>query len=409
MSQVNHYCQKCLAANPLGQEFCSRCGTRLMIVVEPSAARYEIAESGSSNEEHLLERISALESRLGRLTEKLERGLDLLLRQAQNAHFDRAMVKSLIGLLTDDGLVEGDRLERLWIDRCQKDAEEQLESERREELRLKILASYHGRDNTAFEQCVNEGFLFIDDQQLSRGIRSLQRAAQMARDNAPLLYFVGEHFFKTGKTHRAQDYLARAYELSPGDRRVSLLLGLTCADEGDSERAKELLSSAMRLGGPSFAAHYGLGRLFVAEEQWRKAVHEFKLALASKASPEAHYALGCLYYQLTRDALAARHLRKALEMDDDYGEASYVLGLINERAGRKNLAEEYFEKAAGGAIVRKTTAAKRQNAGAAAAAPLFRSSLANSRKLITGGDRRLAEALRQDALSACSAADIVRR
>jgi tetratricopeptide (TPR) repeat protein len=409
MSQVNHYCQKCLAANPLGQEFCSRCGTRLMIVVEPSAARYEIAESGSSNEEHLLERISALESRLGRLTEKLERGLDLLLRQAQNAHFDRAMVKSLIGLLTDDGLVEGDRLERLWIDRCQKDAEEQLESERREELRLKILASYHGRDNTAFEQCVNEGFLFIDDQQLSRGIRSLQRAAQMARDNAPLLYFVGEHFFKTGKTRRAQDYLARAYELSPRDRRVSLLLGLTCADEGDSERAKELLSSAMRLGGSSFAAHYGLGRLFVAEEQWRKAVHEFKLALASKASPEAHYALGCLYYQLTRDALAARHLRKALEMDDDYGEASYVLGLINERAGRKNLAEEYFEKAAGGAIVRKTTAAKRQNAGAAAAAPLFRSSLGNSRKLITGGDRRLAEALRQDALSACSAADTVRR
>lgn len=406
MSQVIHYCQKCLAANPLGQEFCSRCGTRLMIIVESSAARYENADSGSSNEEHLLERISALENRLGRLTEKLERGLDLLLRQAQNAHFDRALVKSLVGLLSDDGLVQGDKLERLWIDRCQKDAEEQLESERREELRLKILASYHGREIIAFEQCVNEGFLFIDDQQLSRGIRSLQRAAEMARDNAPLLYFVGEHFFKTGKTHRAQGYLARAYELSPGDRRVSLLLGLTCADEGDAERAKKLLNSAMRLGGSTFAAHYGLGRLFVAEEQWRKAVHEFKLALASKVSPEAHYALGCLYYQLSRDALAARHLRKALEMDEDYGEAFYVLGLISERAGRKGLAAEYFEKAGAGALIRKSTAArsKRQNAAAAAAAPLFRSSAANSRRLITGGDQRLAEALRQDALLACSSA-----
>ena len=406
MSQVIHYCQKCLAANPLGQEFCSRCGTRLMIIVESSAARYENADSGSSNEEHLLERISALENRLGRLTEKLERGLDLLLRQAQNAHFDRALVKSLVGLLSDDGLVQGEKLERLWIDRCQKDAEEQLESERREELRLKILASYHGREIIAFEQCVNEGFLFIDDQQLSRGIRSLQRAAEMARDNAPLLYFVGEHFFKTGKTHRAQGYLARAYELSPGDRRVSLLLGLTCADEGDAERAKKLLNSATRLGGSTFAAHYGLGRLFVAEEQWRKAVHEFKLALASKASPEAHYALGCLYYQLSRDALAARHLRKALEMDEDYGEAFYVLGLISERAGRKGLAAEYFEKAGAGALIRKSTAArsKRQNAAAAAAAPLFRSSSANSRRLITGGDQRLAEALRQDALLACSSA-----
>jgi tetratricopeptide (TPR) repeat protein len=406
MTPVVHYCQKCLAANPLGQEFCARCGTRLMIIVEPAAARYEGVESGASTEEHLLERISALESRLGRLTEKLERGLDLLLRQAQNAHFDRALVKALVGLLTDDGTIEGDKLERLWIDRCQKDAEEQLESERREELRLKILANYHGQDSIAFEQCINEGFLFLDDEQPGRGIRSLQRAAEIARDNAPLLYFVGEHFFKTGKTHRAQNYLARAYELSPRDRRVSLLLGLTCADEGEVERARELLNSATQLGGSTFAAHYGLGRLFVAEAKWRKALQEFKLALASKASPEAHYALGCLYYQINRDGLAARHLRKALELDEGYGEALYVLGLIAERGGQEKLAAERFEKAGAGASARKTGQAKskRLQTPAAGAAPLFRLSPANSRRLITGGDRRLAEALRQDALSACNAA-----
>jgi Flp pilus assembly protein TadD len=308
--------------------------------------------------------------------------------------------------LTDDGIIQGDKLERLWLDRCQKDAEEQLEGERREELRLKILANYHGQERIAFEQCINEGFLFIDDEQPGRGIRSLQRAAEMARDNAPLLYFVGEHFFKAGKTQRARNYLARAYELSPGDGRVSLLLGLTCADEGDAERARELLNSATRLGGSTFAAHYGLGRLFVAEEKWRQALQEFKLALASKASPEAHYALGCLYYQLSRDGLAARHLRKALELDENYGEAFYVLGLISERAGQKRLAEEYFEKAGTTAFIRKTTPAKikRKNSSAAVAAPLFRLSSANSRRLITGGDRRLAEALRQDALSACSSA-----
>src|SRR5688572_23687770 len=129
MSSVIHYCQKCLAANPLGQEFCARCGTRLMIIVEPPATRYEIAESADSNEEHLLERISSLENRQTRLTEKLERALDLLLRQAQNSHFDRALVKTLADLLTDDGVIQTEKLERLWLDRCQKDAEEQQESE----------------------------------------------------------------------------------------------------------------------------------------------------------------------------------------------------------------------------------------------------------------------------------------
>jgi tetratricopeptide (TPR) repeat protein len=227
----------------------------------------------------------------------------------------------------------------------------------------------------------------------------------MAQDNAALFYFVGEHFFKTGKTHRAQNYLARAYELAPGDRRVSLLLGLTCADEGDVERAKQLLNSATRLGGSTFAAHYGLGRLFVAEAKWRKALQEFKLALASKVSPEAHYALGCLYYQINRDGLATRHLRKALELDADYGEAFYVLGLIADRADQKELAQEYFQMAGGQSTSKASPARnKRPHVPVTAAAPLFRVSPANSRKLITGGDRRLAEVLRQDALSACNAA-----
>jgi Flp pilus assembly protein TadD len=410
MSQVVHYCQKCLAANLLGQEFCVRCGTRLMIIVEPPASRFELIEA-PSDEEHLLERISALENRLGRLTEKLERGLDLLLRQAQNSHFDRALVKSLVSLLTEDGIIQDERLERLWIDRCQKDAKEQQESERREAVRIKILASYHGTERAAFEQCVNEGFLFIDDEQPGRGIRSLQRAAELARDNRPLLYFMGEHFFKTGKTRRARRYLARAYEISPGDRRISLLLGLTCADEGDIERARELLSGVTRLGGRSFAAHYGLGRLFVAEENWRKALQEFKLALASKASPEAHYAVGCIYYQLGRNVLAARHLRKALELDQGYGEALYVLGLVSERSGQKRQAAEYFEKAGSGVFPRTTNRAKtgRPSSREAGSVPLLQPSPDSSRRLITGGDRRLAEALRQDAISEFISTDLERR
>jgi tetratricopeptide (TPR) repeat protein len=369
-----------------------------MIIVEPPTSRYEAVTTSASTEEHLLERISSLENRLSRLTERLERGLDLLLRQAQNSYFDRALVKALVGLLTEDGIVESGRLERLWNDRCQKDAEEQEESSRREELRVRILAAYHAPNRMAFEQLINEGFLFIEDGQVARGIRSLQRAAELASDNAPLLSFVGEQFFRGGKNRRAQDYLAKAHEISPGDIRVSLLLGLTCADQGDTERAKDLLQIATKLGHPSFAAHYGLGRLFMAEENWQKALREFKRALASKPSPEAHYALGCLYYQLAKDSLAARHLRKATEMDAGYGEAFYVLGLTYKRTGQENLAREAFEKA-GNAEPIKSVSRKGHLAKNLEMVPLFQPSSSSGRGLITGNDRRLAEALRQDALS----------
>src|SRR5829696_7685869 len=143
---VSHYCQKCLAANPLGTEFCTRCGTRLMIVVEPNSSRYEVGPSSISTDEHLLERISAAENRVARLAERLERSLDLLLRYAQNAYFDRSLVKALVNLLAEDGVIQTERLEKLWTERCQKDAVEQEENVHRDELRLRILSRGDGSE-----------------------------------------------------------------------------------------------------------------------------------------------------------------------------------------------------------------------------------------------------------------------
>jgi tetratricopeptide (TPR) repeat protein len=393
-NEIAHYCQKCLAANPLGQDFCARCGTRLMIVVEPAALRYESSESGVSSEEHLLERISILENRLARLTERLERGLDLLLRQAQNSYFDRALLKSLISLLTENRIVERPRLEQLWQERCAQDAAEQEENNRREELRTRILSCYRGPSRAAFEQYVNEGFMLLEDAKPKRGIRLLRRAVEMAADNAPLILFVGEHFFRAGNTKLACYYLTRAFETAPDDNRVLLLLGLACGDEGDTERAKELLDSAMRRGGSSFAAHYGLGRLFVAEQNWREALREFKRALVTRPSPEAHYALGCLYYQLCRDSMAARHLRKAVEMDEGYGEAFYLLGLIYTRTGQNDLAQMAFERAKASYRSRKKPPAGE----VPLVPPLFEAPVDHPHRLMTGTDKRVAEAIREDAL-----------
>src|ERR1041384_4036027 len=173
---ISHYCQKCLAANPLGQEFCNRCGTRLMIVVEPSTSRFEAGPATLSTDEHLLERISAAENRVARLAERLERSLDLLLRYAQNAYFDRSLMRALVGLLTEDGIVQTERLERMWTERCQRDTVEQEENVHRDELRARILASGRVADKQAFDELVNQGFLLIEDKQVPQGIAKLQAA-----------------------------------------------------------------------------------------------------------------------------------------------------------------------------------------------------------------------------------------
>jgi tetratricopeptide (TPR) repeat protein len=404
-TEITHYCQKCLAANPLGQDFCSRCGTRLMIVVEPASMRYEITESGATGDEHLLERISVLENRLGRLADRLERTLDLLLRQAQNSYFDRALLKTLISLLNEDGIVETAKLERLWQKHCEQDAAAQEQSIRREEVRAKILGSYHGTDRASFEQLINDGFMLIEDGENDRGIRTLERAAEMQPVNSLLLSFLGEHFFRSARTKLARTYLTKAFEVAPEDNHVLLLLGLVCGDEGETERARELLNTATRRGGPSFAAYYGLGRLFVAEQNWDKALREFKRALAAKPSPEAHYALACLYYEIKRDEQALSHLLKALELDEGYAEASYLLGLVYKRSGYEQLAQGAFEDAHANA--ERSLSSGRKNRfpeDDGAAATVFKTWIGRYKRLVTGGDLRLAKALREDALKAFTSA-----
>ncbi|HEV8429776.1 MAG TPA: tetratricopeptide repeat protein [Pyrinomonadaceae bacterium] len=374
---VSHYCQKCLAANPLGQEFCARCGTRLMIVVEHSASRFEAGPASLSTDEHLLERISAAENRVARLAERLEKSLDLLLRYAQNSYFDRSLIRALVSLLTEDGVVETERLERMWSERCQRDTVEQEENVQRDELRLRILAAATGGNKQAFEELVNEGFLLIEDKQIPQGIAKLQAAAELAEENTPLNLFIGEHFFRRGKTKRARTYLTKAHAALPDDLRVSLLLGLSCADDGEVTLAKDLLSNATAQGSSSFAGHYGLGWVFVAEKNWRRALGEFKRALNVRPSPEAHYVLGCVYFELHRDELAVRHLRKATKMDAGYAEAFHLLAQVYERTGRKELARQALEKAGG-----KGTS-------------LFQPAA----RLIAGADKRLASVLREDALT----------
>src|SRR6185312_12915502 len=170
---------------------------------------------------------------------------------------------------------------------------------------------------------------------------------EISDENAALNLYIGEHYFRRGKTRDARTYLMRAHEALPDDVRISLLLGLTCADEGEVEQAKNLLSEAMRQGGSSFAGHYGLGWLFVTEKNWRRALGEFKRALTARPSPEAHYVLGCLYYELNRDELALRHLRKATKMDSGYAEAFYLLAQVYERMGRPELAQQALARTCG--------------------------------------------------------------
>jgi len=99
-----------------------------MIVVQPPSVRIE-APSTTPHEEHLLERMTMLENTLARLAERLEQSLKLLLRHSETAYSNHALVKSLIEILNECGVVDNARLETKWRAECTKLKEAAAERE----------------------------------------------------------------------------------------------------------------------------------------------------------------------------------------------------------------------------------------------------------------------------------------
>lgn len=90
-----------------------------MIVVQPPSVRVDVSAT-TPHEEHLLERMTMLENTLARLAERLEQGLKLLLRQSETAYTNHALVKSLIEILNECGVVDNGKLESMWRAECKK-------------------------------------------------------------------------------------------------------------------------------------------------------------------------------------------------------------------------------------------------------------------------------------------------
>lgn len=401
------FCQRCKSPNELGEDSCGQCGTRLMLLVEPTGARFEGRGTGGGMEEHLLERVTAIETHISRVIDKLEKMAELMLKQSRSAFFDHELLDTLITVLGESGAIDRKRLAELWRERRKKESGEEEVADEGDEVKRSrfhglirvVLKHYVGNGREEFERIVRECFREIEKGRIVAGVRALERAAALAPENGPLNHFLGVQLYKRGRTAPARDYFERALSADRDNGWLHLLLGLACGDEGEAARARQLLKDSVMLGGPTFSAHYALGRLAAAESDWKAALNEFKLAQATRPGPEAHYLLGLANFNLRRDKTALRELKKSIGLDAAYAEAHYLLGLVQLRLGEREEARRSFEAAAAARPGERLFGDAAESPEAAEAPALFEpKGRGRRRRLITGGDERLAKALREDAL-----------
>lgn len=337
------FCQRCKKANPNDVDFCQECGTYLLVISRPyNAGGFEV---GDSLEEHLLERVSALESALNRANERFEQLLDLAQQQATGSFYDHMMLEALTELLTEMRAVNPEELELRWRNRVVRHYEETAERERLDERCEQIISAYRGAEREEFIDLVEEGTLLITEGRTRRGLRLLENALAMDENNAELSFTVGEYYFHLGKSLDAAINLRQALDIHEGHFGARLLLGLLSGDEGELDSAKTHLQRALAMDDNSFAAHYGMGRLLTREGKLDQALVHLKRALSLNPTPEMYYLVGRTYWEQGSTDKALKHLQKAVRLDPRFDVAQYSLGFIYWQANRTHEAREHFRAA----------------------------------------------------------------
>jgi tetratricopeptide (TPR) repeat protein len=382
--------------NPIDRSNCARCGTPLLIV-SPTRSLDPIFEDSDGLEEHLLERISSLETEVIKLRVQNDRLLDLLHRQATASFNDHALLNAIVDVLEDHGSVRPGQVESRWFELLEQYNEEIDERERIEERVNEILGAYSGDEPAAFSRLVDEGLQLLLEGDVRRGLRRFERAQRLDPTNVPLGVLLGEYFFFDGKRTLARHYLESVAGTDKVGATASLMLGVLCGDDGEPEEARAHFEHALELRNDSFVAHYGLGRLDAVEGRFREALDHFKRALSISPSAEMHYLVGRTYLEQERADRAERHLRKAVEIDPQFDAALYHLGLIYLDRSDVSRAREYFRLAS---EVRPEE--RRYKAALAAetskglvALPVFGPGRVTRKQSMTSGDARFTTLLMQ--------------
>lgn len=337
MEKIAQYCQKCRAANEPGEGNCLKCGSPLMLVVYPPSMRHDEILIPSFYEDHLLERVSLLELRLAQITERMSVTLDLMLKQAQTIQADHSMLQTIVETLHLFGIEK----EKKSGEEREKRRRQNAESEKKRKIE-EILAYGDSSNNELFRHLVVEGIKLLNKTEEKQAFQTLERAARLAPENVPLLLFIAENQFRADKFEAAKENLEKAYKISPQKKEVLILLGAIYADEKAVEPAKKLLSVLASDPQTEIVSDCVWGMLAALEENWLESLAAFKTVLEKNDFPELSYLTACVYFQLDSFEKARLFLQKAVEQDEKFADAWFMLSLIETE---ETLAAEDVKKA----------------------------------------------------------------
>lgn len=325
-------CQTCSALNEDDREYCYRCQNKLLVLSgltsfdEEEVEEYD-EEGDLSLDEHLLERVSAIEEIVKRSAETLRSVVDAVQKHERAIFINQTGLLSVKELLEKKNFLSGEEVVELWESKM---GEQMLALEKKQrftERKDRIMSLFRGERRERFLQLIAEAEAAIDAFDPERGMKALEEAFKLDRDNYELSFFLGETFFNDGNLDRAKTYLERTLEVQPDHFDAAVFYGVLLHERQDLKGAERWLRRAIQISQESFLPYFSLGAIYARKGKLLRAQKFLEKAIQLEAIPQAFFLLGTIFYEKGQLDRAIRSFQGALKLDPDYEEAIYHLGL----------------------------------------------------------------------------------
>jgi tetratricopeptide (TPR) repeat protein len=334
------HCQNCTTRNSLEHEFCWKCGTKLLVTSGP----VQLDASMPFMDEHILERISALEYSINMLTKRVDSLMETIERVAASNFIDHTMIETLTDSLETAGL-NLKNLEAEWRKRIDSRILETEEVDRLGGRMQRIMESYRGSDRKQFGLWIEKSYDMFLAGRASESLHFLRTAFEHDPSNHELALLLAEGYFQEKDYAKAKECLGKILKENPEHFGATFLIGLIQQRKGNLEQAEVTLETAIGLKKDSSAAHASLGSLLAAVGKQQQAITHLHTALKLKPSAPVHFLIGAVYYSAGQHKRAIQHLKQATKLDPQFGEAHYQLGLLCLEMNWLRKAKECFKTA----------------------------------------------------------------
>lgn len=343
-------CQTCSAFNDDDREFCYRCQNKLLVLSglqsfdEDEVEEYD-EEEDLSLDEHLLERVSAIEEIVKRSAETIRSLVDAVQKHERAIFINQTGLLSVKEILEKKNVLSADEVVELWESKM---GEQMLALEKKQrftERKDRMVSLFRGEKRERFLQFVGDSEAAFDAFDPERGMKHLEEAFRLDRDNYELSFFLGEMFFNDGNLDRAKSYLERTLEVQPDHFDAAVFYGVLLHERQDLKGAERWLRRAIQISQESFLPYFSLGAIYARKGKLLRAQKFLEKAIQLEAIPQAYYLLGTIFYEKGQLDRAMRSFQAALKLDPDYEEAIYHLGLCYLDRNWNRKAIECFQEA----------------------------------------------------------------